>query len=381
MDQENSIFLSYASPDRSRVEDYYDFLLSGGFHPWMDKHELRGGQDWNFELKRALGKAAIIVVFLSNQSVEKRGYCQREIKIALDCAQNKLPSDTFIIPVAIDPHLAIPEQLQHLQVIRADEVDSFSELERSITAQFEKMGGAYSRIVAETGLSWEKEFLTDKWDGLPGYDFKYELIKLSSPEFPEISRISDILQGDAARRLLGERRVMFDQMPDFYNLGQDRDLRQNSLEVTTSDPSIVNRVMSIVQDIYAYYGGAHPSHGHIAYNFITDPLVELDRIENIFSQSDNSFIAIQEFVRRELLKDRADGERLDEEAVRNGTADWESFQCYFFSTDGLSILFAPYEVGPYAAGSHMVTIPFANIVRLVRRDVACALGIEHLASL
>jgi hypothetical protein len=56
----------------------------------MDKHSLKGGQNWDLEIKRALETSTIIVVFLSHRSTNKRGYAQKEIKIALDQAKKSL---------------------------------------------------------------------------------------------------------------------------------------------------------------------------------------------------------------------------------------------------------------------------------------------------
>ena len=68
----------------------------------MDKRRLKGGQNWDFEIKRALQKATVIVVFLSSNSVDRRGYAQREIKAALDQAGDKLIDDIYLIPVMLD---------------------------------------------------------------------------------------------------------------------------------------------------------------------------------------------------------------------------------------------------------------------------------------
>jgi TIR domain len=73
------IFISYTRNDKGGVLPFFDGLRNKGYNVWMD-HLLKGGQNWDFEIKRALNKAAIIVVFLSATSIVKRGYVQREIK-------------------------------------------------------------------------------------------------------------------------------------------------------------------------------------------------------------------------------------------------------------------------------------------------------------
>jgi hypothetical protein len=72
-DDAQTVFLSYASPDRDRVGPYADALESHGFNVWVDYKRLKAGQNWNFEIRRELEKAAVIVVFISNNSVDRRG--------------------------------------------------------------------------------------------------------------------------------------------------------------------------------------------------------------------------------------------------------------------------------------------------------------------
>ena len=80
-DQQRSpiVFLSYARPDRDCVARYFDELQGKGFNVWMDHIRLKPGQNWDFEIQRALDTAAIIVVFLSKNSTDRRGYLQREL--------------------------------------------------------------------------------------------------------------------------------------------------------------------------------------------------------------------------------------------------------------------------------------------------------------
>jgi hypothetical protein len=55
-----------------------------GFEPWLDEEDLLPGQIWADEIPRALKASEFILVFFSRNSVAKRGYVQREMKMALD---------------------------------------------------------------------------------------------------------------------------------------------------------------------------------------------------------------------------------------------------------------------------------------------------------
>jgi hypothetical protein len=83
------IFLCHASEDKARVREVYHRLrVIDGFEPWLDEEDLLPGQEWAREIPRALQTSDFILIFLSQNSVAKRGYVQREMKLALDAWQN-----------------------------------------------------------------------------------------------------------------------------------------------------------------------------------------------------------------------------------------------------------------------------------------------------
>ena len=137
--EDHLIFLSYSSPDADAVFEFHDYLYSKGYDVWFDKRRLKPGQNWDFEIKRALKAASIIVVFISNNSVDRRGYAQREIRIALEQAETRLIDDIYLIPILLDSDVPIPQQVADIQVIRANEEDRFEALISAIDHQFERL--------------------------------------------------------------------------------------------------------------------------------------------------------------------------------------------------------------------------------------------------
>src|SRR5688572_30197276 len=95
------IFLCYSSTDKSAARELYDRLRAESFDPWLDVENLKGGQDWDFEIKRAVKRSGVVVVCLSRASVTKEGYVQKELKLALDVADEKPQGTVFIIPLRL----------------------------------------------------------------------------------------------------------------------------------------------------------------------------------------------------------------------------------------------------------------------------------------
>jgi len=105
----HDVFLSYASEDRARVQKLYRRLRQAGLSCWMDKpprpwqHDGIGpGQDWDTVIRRRLSDARVVLALLSQASVAKRGYVQREFRLALQAAAERPPNTIAVIPVLME---------------------------------------------------------------------------------------------------------------------------------------------------------------------------------------------------------------------------------------------------------------------------------------
>ena len=115
-EDQDRIFLCHASEDKRQVLSFYEKLKTAGFNPWLDKKDLLPGQQWGREIPRALKKSRFIIIFFSKFSVSKRGYVQREFKLALDTLE-EIPGDQiFIIPVRLN-ECDIPEDFRHIHYV------------------------------------------------------------------------------------------------------------------------------------------------------------------------------------------------------------------------------------------------------------------------
>ncbi|MBF2092015.1 toll/interleukin-1 receptor domain-containing protein, partial [Flavobacterium psychrophilum] len=134
----NKIFISYAKEDIIFAEKLYSYLELNDFRPWLDKKDLLPGQNWNFTIKKSLREADYIIALLSSNSVQKRGYVQREFKLALDYYEEKLEDDIYLIPLKIN-NCEIPLALSKFQWTDFNENDSFQKILQSLNLQREKL--------------------------------------------------------------------------------------------------------------------------------------------------------------------------------------------------------------------------------------------------
>jgi hypothetical protein len=88
----------------------------------MDIHELMGGDDWNYEIFKALHSSTSFVFCLSNNSTEglkKKETLFKELQTALEKANQIRPGDKFVFPLRIDNCEYIPD-IKKYQVLNWD---------------------------------------------------------------------------------------------------------------------------------------------------------------------------------------------------------------------------------------------------------------------
>lgn len=141
-----SVFLCHASGDKSAVRDLYEALQRDGFDPWLDEEDLLPGQDWNYEITRAVRSSDVVVVCLSESSVSKIGYVQKEIKFALDVADEQPEGSIFIIPAKLE-ECDVPDRLSHWQWVNLEDANGYARLVAALNRRAEDLGVE----IADTG--------------------------------------------------------------------------------------------------------------------------------------------------------------------------------------------------------------------------------------
>lgn len=129
--QSLQVFLCHSSNDKEIVEDIYNILIEDGIDAWLDRKNLTPGEEWQIEIPRALRNVDIVIVFLSSNSVTKEGYVQREIKIALDIADEKPEGTIFIIPTRLED-CNIPSRLSKFQAVDLFNKNGYKNLLKSL---------------------------------------------------------------------------------------------------------------------------------------------------------------------------------------------------------------------------------------------------------
>ncbi len=102
-DKPLNVFLCHSSGDKPKVRELYNRLRNDGIEPWLDEEDLIPGQDWQIEIPKAVKNSQAVLVCLSNSAITKEGDAQKEIKYALDVADEKPEGVIDVILVKLEP--------------------------------------------------------------------------------------------------------------------------------------------------------------------------------------------------------------------------------------------------------------------------------------
>jgi hypothetical protein len=121
------IFLLYARQDEEAVHRLYRRLDNEGVDVWLDKEKLLPGQDWVYEIHKAIHRSDLVIACLSKQFNKKGGYRHEELRIALEKATALLEGEIFLIPARLE-NCDLPEPLHKVQWVDLFEVDGYRKL-------------------------------------------------------------------------------------------------------------------------------------------------------------------------------------------------------------------------------------------------------------
>lgn len=133
------IFICHSSSDKLSARQIYHNLKSENIDPWIDEEKLLPGQDWDLEIKKAIHEADVVIVCLSKVSTTKSGFINKEIKYALDVADNQPEGIIFIIPLKLEECI-LPERLKRWHCINFFDERGYDKLRLALQSKALNLG-------------------------------------------------------------------------------------------------------------------------------------------------------------------------------------------------------------------------------------------------
>lgn len=171
-----ALFLSYASEDAAAATRIAGALRGFGVEVWFDQNELRGGDQWDANIRRQVKACSLFVPIISRTTQARdEAYFRLEWKLADDRSHLMAPGKAFIVPVVIDDtreyDAAVPDSFSRAQWTRLPNGEPTPEF----VAQIKRLsapGSATSGTIPPTSRSASNPPLaaaTSGRRGIPGW--------------------------------------------------------------------------------------------------------------------------------------------------------------------------------------------------------------------
>lgn len=379
------IFISYAKEDIKLAERLYDFLLSKNYDPWLDKKKLNGGQNWEFQINDALHKADFIIVLLSQTSVSKRGFVQKEFRKALDYCEYKLDSDIYVIPLKIE-ECEVPIKLQKFQwieygdeafeeIVKSIEVQRNSLLENSKTIEISGKEVPFSIHIKQGELG----------DISPKHIYEFHYPQFDFAELDVYQELNTLIQNDVLAKMLSARANYFEYLlPDGSENALDQENPEDSSSYGSIEISFINsNFISFTSFLSEYHtGAAHGMFGTTGFNYYMNPLRKFEFID-LFTDRNNYLKVIRDLVHEKLMvlaeksesyysieEGNEEPSEMSPEDKRNSFYVYddgllpveENFENYFFKENSIVFIFNPYDITAWSEGAHYPEISFEEML-------------------
>jgi len=167
MSERIKVFLCHSHDDKKIVRQLYEKLVADGYDAWLDEKSLLPGQDWDIEIRKAVRSSHVVIVCLSNNSVSKEGYIQKEIRAALDVANEKPDGTIFLVPLRLE-NCEVPESLSKWQWVDLFDGTGYEKLTASLNIRQAEHNAKLAVEKNETAVKIYSP--TDIWKTKPSVD-------------------------------------------------------------------------------------------------------------------------------------------------------------------------------------------------------------------
>jgi hypothetical protein len=368
------VFMSYASDDRSLVDPYFQKLQEAKFTPWMDHRSILPGADWSREIRLAIERCEVMILFCSPRSVSKTGFVQAEARLAIEKLKYSPEGFITVIPAMLEP-CEVPRHVrEHVQVVDLTTDGAWGRLLQSLELAASQRKIAYEKGMVAGPFTVFTECLSKTRTEAPKYDFLVQYPSFTSASNPSAAdALSLVFAGEAHAALM-------DQLTEQdTEIGNEGDAWWDAMQTTyTQDFQMVfanDLFVSVLTIVDTYYrGAAHGNSYFKTWNYRLDDVTRSAPLQSLFVDDQAGLVRLSELavngVEREYWK--RFGERPDAEAMKwineGAGPKWQNFRNFNLDDIGVTVHFSPYSVAAYVFGPFSISISYFDLLEVLKPD-------------
>jgi len=361
LDMYDKVFISHAKEDKEAAFGIYNFLKSStSFKPWLDKVNILPGHNWREEINLALKSADFIVILFSKIAVEKKGYVQKEFKLALDYCEERPEGAIYIIPVLLED-CNVPEKFAKYQWVTISDPDFHESIYASLRKQRDRyLSQETERIARSLSYGFETKTLEETVGNRIVHTLEIRYPQFSNTGMLSLKHLNTYFLAEVYRRYNWFIKHNEPEQPN-----GNPNVPHNEYRSVYNLELITPKLISLTVFNYEYSGGAHGNYATDGRNYELAPLIELT-LQELLGYQEDALAKLGQICKQKLLaKGREEFGVTDEREFFLGDFDeqvnWDFLSNFYIGQRTLNILFAPYEVTAYAYGKHDIEISFDEL--------------------
>jgi len=104
------VFISHCAKDHSIARELYLQLSAEGWMElWFIESNLKPSQNWDVEIRAAVGKTDVVIALLSNNSTEREEHIYPDPHFIFDMIESRSGGDVLLIPLQLDNSIDLEE--------------------------------------------------------------------------------------------------------------------------------------------------------------------------------------------------------------------------------------------------------------------------------
>jgi TIR domain/Deacetylase PdaC/Protein of unknown function (DUF3298) len=363
----NKVFISYAKEDFRFAQHLSENLKLNNYAPWLDKEKILAGQNWDIEIKKALRQSDFIILLLSQNSVNKKGYVQREFKLALNYCDERPVEDIFLIPVKIND-CSVPFGLEKYQWFELNGRLDFDGIADSLNHQKKKLDAINTKDTPVGQFKYTTKIINKEIGINPK-----SIIDIFYPSFLEsenedFSFINNKIENYVFAQY---ERVINPRFTDLEMKPQDNDdifaQMDNELKVSFDIKTATNNIVSLTIRTYMFLGGAHGNYWTVGFNFRLNPFLTIT-LSDIFPHgNDINLTFLINTLKVNLMLNAKEKFGIidpDEFFLLPLKREWSEISNFVIEATGITFIFGIYQLTAYSLGEHEITITFEKLHEL-----------------
>ena len=360
----NKVFISYAKEDFKFAKRLFDFLKLNHFSPWLDKECLMPGQNWDFEINKELRKADFIILLISKTSIKKRGYIQKEYKLALKFYEEKLEDDIYLLPLKID-NCEVPFGFEKFQWHELNGSYDFYKILDSLNYQRKKIELDNNQIYnPETDFEYQEKKIIKEIGLNPKKNIEIHYPQFSNTINEDLLLINSSIENKVLSIYSNFISPFPRSLTDTEEHNDEYIERDYELIIKYNFEVITEEIICLTIFTSIYTGGAHGNYWTLGLNYRLNPFMNIS-LKDIFKENDESLKSLTRLIKNEIkvyANDKLGIKNVSDFYLNPLKNNWDEIGNITISKEGLIFIFHIYQITAYALGEHKILLKYKDLI-------------------